>query len=335
MKLTVLVPTYRRSKDLARCLEALKQQSCPMDEVLVIVRYTDEETHRFLQRYRSFPLPLKILTIERPGVIAAMNLGLDNASGDIIAITDDDAEPHSDWVQRIQAHFLADGQIGAVGGRDWIYESGTQEHLSAVPDSVVPVGKLQWIGRTIGNHHIGYGESREVDFLKGVNSSYRKTAIGNFRFDERLKGTGAQVHHEMGFCLLLKRHGWKVVYDPSTVVNHYPASRFGEDQRSSFNFESYYNASYNQTLVLSDHLSRYRLAAYLIWSVLIGTRGCFGVLQAMRFVVSAPDLALRKWMAATLGHFQAVIDWLKAEFVLTPTLKSLPNRPPTTNSGGA
>ena len=44
MKITVLIPTYRRPKDLGRCLEALQKQTRPADEVLVVVRNTDAET---------------------------------------------------------------------------------------------------------------------------------------------------------------------------------------------------------------------------------------------------------------------------------------------------
>jgi glycosyltransferase involved in cell wall biosynthesis len=318
MKISVLVPTYRRSKDLERCLEALKQQSLPADEVLVVVRDTDQETYHFLQAYNDTPLPLKILTVTRPGVIAAMNLGLDHSIGDLVAITDDDAEPHPDWVEKIKDHFLSDQSIGAVGGRDLVYEHGNISPLAPTPDCLPLVGQLQWIGRTIGNHHIGQGLPRNVDFLKGVNSSYRKSAIQNFRFDERLKGSGAQIHYEIGFCLLLKRQGWKVVYDPSIEVNHYPSPRFDEDQRDSFNFDAYYNAAYNQTLVLLDHQSKFQVAAYLCWSVLIGTRGCFGLVQVARFVSSQRMLAFDKWLAALRGHVHATRD----RFILKNTYDS-------------
>jgi glycosyltransferase involved in cell wall biosynthesis len=301
-----MVPTYRRTKDLERCLSALKRQSCLPDQVLVIVRNTDDETHEFFDIYDFFPLPLRLLTIEQPGVIAAMNLGLEHTTSDVVAITDDDAEPHSDWLQKIKDHFLADEAIGAVGGRDWVYENDSQTPLRTSSDSLIEVGKLTWFGRAIGNHHIGNGVSREVDFLKGVNSSYRKDAIQNLRFDSRLKGTGAQVHHEMGFCLLLKRQGWKIIYDPSIAVNHYPASRFDEDQRNSFNFEAYYNAAYNQSLILACHFSKLQFVTYLLWSVLIGTRGCFGIGQAIRFIFLQRERAIYKWIAAALGHIDAV-----------------------------
>jgi cellulose synthase/poly-beta-1,6-N-acetylglucosamine synthase-like glycosyltransferase len=103
-----------------------------------------------------------------------MNAGLDAACGDIIAFTDDDAAPHTDWLERIEAHFLSDTNIGGVGGRDWVYH-GTQ--LEEGEREVV--GQVQWFGRVIGEHHLGVGEAREVDVLKGVNMSFRRSAIGN------------------------------------------------------------------------------------------------------------------------------------------------------------
>lgn len=59
MKMTVLVPTYRRPQDLERCLKAL-QPTCAADEVLTIVRDTDNETHAFL---KAFKAEEKILSI--------------------------------------------------------------------------------------------------------------------------------------------------------------------------------------------------------------------------------------------------------------------------------
>jgi len=37
MTITVLIPTYRRPQDLARCLEALQKQTRLADEVLLVV----------------------------------------------------------------------------------------------------------------------------------------------------------------------------------------------------------------------------------------------------------------------------------------------------------
>jgi glycosyltransferase involved in cell wall biosynthesis len=300
MKISVLIPSYRRTHDLKRCLEALKQQRRTVDELLIVIRDTDEETKQFLSTFNLDGLPLTCLYVSIPGVIAALNVGLAKFSGDIVAITDDDAAPHQDWLEKIEAWFLSDLKIGGVGGRDrQLAATGTKEI----------VGKVQWFGRVIGNHHLGVGEAREVDLLKGVNMSYRRTAIADRQFDERLKGTGAQVHFELKFSLALKQAGWRLIYDPQILTDHYPAPRFDEDQRQDFNEIAWSNAVHNQTLSLLEYISPLRRVAFLVWSILIGTQDAFGLLQWCRFLPSQGQLATKKWLASLRGHWWGWCSW--------------------------
>jgi glycosyltransferase involved in cell wall biosynthesis len=308
MQVSVLVPTYRRSQDLARCLEALKRQSYSAMQVLVVVRDTDEETHEMLEKFVLGALPLQVVSVTVPGQVAALNAGLMAAAGEIIAITDDDAAPHSDWLERIVGHFLADDRVGGVGGRDWVYQPGSQVPEQASDDRLVIVGQLQWFGRAIGNHHIGTGAAREVDILKGANMSYRRSAILGLCFDQRLKGAGAQVSNDMGFSLSVRKRGWKLIYDPIVAVDHYPAMRFDIDRRDQFDFDAYAYAAHNQTLIMVGYLAKINFAAYFLWAILIGTSGCFGLSQAVRFILSERNLAVRKFLAAMLGHFQAAFS---------------------------
>jgi cellulose synthase/poly-beta-1,6-N-acetylglucosamine synthase-like glycosyltransferase len=307
MQVSALVPTYRRSKDLARCLEAFKQQTDPADELLIIVRDTDEETHEFLRNFMAGDLSLKVVNVTMPGQVAALNAGLAAATGEIIAITDDDAAPHPDWLEQIQAHFLVDDRIGAVGGRDWVYESGNAEPLSV--NKFVTVGKLQWFGRAIGNHHIGSGAAREVDILKGANMSYRKAAILNLRFSDALKGTGAQVCNDMGFSLTVKSKGWKLLYDPKIAVDHFPAQRFDEDQRSAFNPIAQQNMAHNETLVLLKYLPVFRKVIYFAWALLVGTRAVPGVVQVFRFLPSQKELSIQRGFASFQGRITGIRTW--------------------------
>jgi glycosyltransferase involved in cell wall biosynthesis len=303
MGITVLIPTYRRSQDLARCLEALKKQIRLPDEVLVVVRDIDTDTWEFLKDFNGDTLPLRTLTVTVPGQVAALNAGLDAATGDIISITDDDAAPHPDWLSRIEAHFLSDERVGGVGGRDWRY-NGTELEDGA---SEI-VGRLQWFGRTIGNHHLGVGEAREVEILKGANMSYRKGAIANLHFDERLLGTGAQVHNDMAFSLAVKKAGWKLIYDPAVAVDHYEAVRLDDDRVGHFNSpaSTVYNSSYNEALVLWNYLPLMQRIVYLIWSILIGTRLAPGLVQVIRFTPKFGTLAWRRYYATQRGKFAAL-----------------------------
>ncbi|NHC33309.1 glycosyltransferase family 2 protein [Scytonema millei] len=304
MMISVLIPTYRRSQDLARCLVALQQQARPADEVLVVVRDSDTETWQLLAGLDPHALPLRTVKVSVPGVVAAMNAGVDVAKGEIIAITDDDAAPHADWLERIEAHYLADEKVGGVGGRDRMHYG-----VQLVEGQSHIVGRLQWFGRAIGNHHLGVGNAREVDILKGVNSSYRRSAIAHIRFDERMRGTGAQVHHELMLCLTLKRAGWKLIYDPAIVVDHYLGQRFDEDRRNQFNAIAFSNMTYNETLSLLEHLSPIRRIAFAIWALLVGTRDAWGLVQLLRFLPSQGKLAWQKWLASMHGRWQAWLTW--------------------------
>lgn len=304
MTITVLIPTYRRPKDLRRCLEALKKQTRPADEVLVVVRDTDSETWTFLETFNYKPLPLRTVIVKVSGVVAALNAALNLALGDSISITDDDAAPRPDWLASIENHFSSDKNIGGVGGRDWVHLNG-----KLVDDTCEEVGRVQWFGRVIGNHHLGFGKAREVDVLKGVNMSYRRTAITGMCFDERMKGTGAQVHFELAFSLALKQAGWKLIYDPNIAVDHYPAQRFDEDQRGKFSPVAISNRVHNETLILLEYLTTVKCVAFLIWAIFVGTQTHRGLLQCLRFLPIEGTLSGQKWVASLQGRHQGWLTW--------------------------
>jgi cellulose synthase/poly-beta-1,6-N-acetylglucosamine synthase-like glycosyltransferase len=293
---------------------ALQAQTKPVDQVIVVVRDTDSQTWQFLDQLPPHNLPLQIVTVTVPGMVAALNAGLAAVEGDIVSLTDDDAAPHPDWLAKINAHFLSDSCIGGVGGRDWVHQGGKLED-----DSRELVGKLQWFGRMIGNHHLGVGTAREVDVLKGVNMSFRHAAIQQLRFDERLRGTGAQVHCDMAFSLAVKRAGWKLIYDPQVAVDHYPAQRFDEDQRHNFNDIAFINSVHNETLVLLDHLPPLRQFVFLLWAFLIGTRDSFGLIQWLRLVPNQGQLAHKKWLASWRGRWQGWQTYQQCKNPLKPS----------------
>jgi GT2 family glycosyltransferase len=270
---SVLVPTYRRVTDLARCLSALELQERQPDRVVVVYRDTDAETREFLDS-RRWTYPFLTVAVSETGVVAALNAGLDRISSGVAAITDDDAAPRPDWLARIEAHFDHSPDVGGVGGRDYIL-------ARSEPDSA-RVGIIQWFGRQIGNHHVGIGPVRDVHMLKGVNMSFRMTAVGATRLDTRLRGSGAQVHNELAFCIAIRAKGWRLIYDPKVAVDHFTAQRFDEDQRSNALLVATRNAAFNETLILLEHFAPVRKAVFLTWAFLLGARDLPGLGQCVR-----------------------------------------------------
>ncbi|MGQ0832589.1 MAG: glycosyltransferase family 2 protein [Microthrixaceae bacterium] len=281
MRVFVLVPTCARPDDLLRCLGALDAQTRRPDGVVVVARPEDRATTDVLASARFDTLAPTLVTVAVPGQVAALNAGLAQVrrcGADVVAITDDDAAPRPDWCARIAAHFEGDGMIAGVGGRDWLHAPNGE-----VDDAeMAVVGKVQWFGRIIGGHQRGVGAARSVDVLKGVNMSFRLTAIDGLTFDEDLRGAGAQIFNDYAFSLAVRARGGRLVFDPLVAVDHYPGERTEGQPRVGRSADAVAEAAYNETRALMVRLRGLRAIAFIVWSVLVGSRLAPGVLVAVR-----------------------------------------------------
>jgi GT2 family glycosyltransferase len=292
--LGVLICSYRRPESLARCLAALAAQKLLPDDVIVVVRDSDVATRAWLERRAQDGLPLRVVGVTQPGTVAALNVGLDQCRTDLLAITDDDTMPWPDWLARIRMHFAADPRLGGLGGRDRCHNG-----LEFDDRQAEAVGRVQWFGRIIGNHHLGFGAPRPVHYLKGANMSYRARAIDGIRFDIRLRGTGAQPCEDATFSLAVARAGWGLLYDPAVGVDHYAAPRREKRHYASIDrltdaddAQGLRDCAFNHVVALWDELSLTRRIAFVIWSVFIGNGMCPGLAQALRYW---PRLGMASW----------------------------------------
>ncbi len=306
MTASILIPTYKRAEELRRCLDALIVQTHKPDEVIITLRPDDEPTRLLLGTYRD-SLPIRIVDISTPGVLAARNAGLDSFTTDILCMIDDDTEPHVHWLEQVMCDFAANPRLGALGGRDYCFDGVVFDIGRAET-----VGKLQWFGRTIGNHHLGYGSIRNVDLLKGANMSFRREAITNARCDVRLRGNGAQPSEDISLCVAISREGWTIAYDPHASVNHYRGKRSETRHYSGVaavtDLAGFRDFAYNEVIGLWGAFSPLRRVAFMAWSLLIGTGVCPGFVQALRFT---PKLGLNSWkrfVLAQQGKWRAFLD---------------------------
>ena len=76
MRVTAVVPSYRRHNDLARCLAALRVQRRAPDSVLVVLRDSDDESLALVNELSSTWDALRLVSVSQPGVVAALTAGL-------------------------------------------------------------------------------------------------------------------------------------------------------------------------------------------------------------------------------------------------------------------
>src|SRR5438552_15295194 len=97
MRLSVVVPTYKRPDLLARCLAALDVQQLdpPEYEIIVADDAADDATRLRVERLaeQSRAALVYVPVVGSHGPAAARNAGWRRARGTIIAFTDDDCVP--------------------------------------------------------------------------------------------------------------------------------------------------------------------------------------------------------------------------------------------------
>ncbi|GMU77417.1 MAG: hypothetical protein AMXMBFR46_02180 [Acidimicrobiia bacterium] len=287
----VVVPTYRRPELLRGCLHGLMGQRARADRVLVVVRRGDGESGAVVREFGS--AGVMEVTVDAPGVVAALRRGVATTRADLVAFTDDDAVPRPDWLERITAAFT-DPSVGAVGGR---YDDGTPVRPG------VTVGRINRVGRLVGNHATGTGAPRDVDVLTGANMAFRADVLA-LPAPGVLEGTGAEPHYEVLAAAYVRSRGLRVVYDPSILVDHRPTIEQLPDgdlarDRESPSWTAARAHNWLVTVTAFGARSPWLVAAYGLG---IGMRPSPGVIRAGAALVRGEREVVRRFPASVRGQ---------------------------------
>lgn len=221
----------------------------------------------------------------------------------MIAFIDDDAVPRRDWLLRLAEQF-EDRTVGAVGGKLIV-----PQVTAAQSSDRLRVGRLTRLGCPSGNHHAGDGAAREVQWLRGANMSFRRDLC---RFDESLRGEGAQVANDSEASLRVHAAGWRVIYTPDAAVFHNAAPRTGADQRDRPSGRALRDTAFNEMLVLMRWLpagQRLRAGLYLMIIGVPPTPGPFGAVRTIAIGRLGPLEAVMRCVNASWGRVAALRVW--------------------------
>ncbi len=323
----VVVPTWKRPEDLARCLGGLAAQTRPADRVLVVVRPEDPASVAVVEAWRSrmavLGTALGVVTVGRPGQVAALNAALDALAPDdlpdgvprddrtaaVLVVFDDDAVPDADWLERAVARFSAEPDLGGLCGRDRLFHEGTPVRGTTRRR----VGSITWFGRITGLFHLGPDGSHDVAHLKGCAMAYRAEAVAGLRFDEGLRGGGAQPLNDTAFSMAVAARGWRLAYDGGLGIEHRQGPRFGGDARphdrgGSDRSDTTADWAFNELRVLLAPRGRLGRGVVRLWAALVGSRVNPGAVQCLRHLPAERGGAVRRWRVAARARRAAVRD---------------------------
>lgn len=208
MKISVVVPTYNRKELIRKNVEALLAQDYPKSdyEVLICDDGSNDGTEKMMAEYvRRGGLPkLRYFRRKNQGPASARNLGIANATGEIIAFTDDDCEVDPDWLTQIAESFSENLDIVGVGGVTY-----------SIPEKITPF-----------THQI---ENKEPWSFPTCNIAYSKKLLDQIGgFDPRFPFT----NEDADISWRIESIG-KVVHNPKMSVLHAPrASSFMKELKA-------------------------------------------------------------------------------------------------------
>lgn len=119
MRISVVIPVKDDADLLARCLESLRLQRRPADEVIVVDNASTDDSAAVARHFG-----VTVLREERPGITAAAAAGLDAAFGDVLVRCDADCVLPAGWLERIERVLDEHPDAVAVTGPGRFYDLG-------------------------------------------------------------------------------------------------------------------------------------------------------------------------------------------------------------------
>ena len=112
---SVIIPTFNRKEKIRKTILSLLSQSL-LKEKFEIIIVDDGSTDSTKNVVKEFNKKVIYLRQENKGPAAARNYGIREASGEIVAFTDDDCVVPSNWLEKILSGFEKHKNVVAVGG---------------------------------------------------------------------------------------------------------------------------------------------------------------------------------------------------------------------------
>jgi len=211
--------------DLTRaCMRSLRDAGYPSMDVLVVDNQSQDGTPAVVRN--EFPEVIVLEMSANLGYAEGNNAGLRYAldhNYDYALLLNNDTEVAPDFISKMVEPCQADPKIGVAGPKvyyfepkDVIYSAGGRIDLTR--------GNSEMIG--LNAHDSGQFDAQfEVDFVSGCALLARCNAI---RDAGLLDGRFGMYYEETEWCVRIHRHGWKVMYVPSSVIWHKiePARQF-------------------------------------------------------------------------------------------------------------
>jgi glycosyltransferase involved in cell wall biosynthesis len=220
MRITVIVCTFNRCQSLEKALRSIAVQDLPSSdewEVLVVDNNSTDRTREIVESFsHEYHGRFRYLLEREQGLSFARNAGVREASGEILAFTDDDVIVEPGWVQNLTSSLRSGGFAGS-GGRI------LPQRTVSPPRWLDLSGPLSLLGTLCAYRDPGDAPANFEDPPYGANMAFRREMFrkyGCFRTDLGHSPGNKVGFEDTEFGHRLLAGGERLSYVPSAVVYH-------------------------------------------------------------------------------------------------------------------
>jgi GT2 family glycosyltransferase len=223
---SLVIPNWNGAAHLPACLRALRAQTCPDFEVLVVDNASTDGSLGLLAH--DFPEVQAIGLARNQGFTGACNTGLRAARGGVLILLNNDTEVAPDWLAEVLAAFERHPQAGSVASKMLLFDRRNVLHAA---------GDIFRADGTPGNRGVwqedgGQFAEGPVFSANGGSAAYRRAMLDDVGLlDEDFYFSLEDV--DLGWRAQLR--GWPCIYAPRAVVYHKLSATGGGVTHSFYN----------------------------------------------------------------------------------------------------
>jgi GT2 family glycosyltransferase/Flp pilus assembly protein TadD len=218
-RVSIIIPVFNKIELTRACLRAVRSNT-PSDlfEIIIVDNASTDGTQVFLKEEAADARVIRN-QVNR-GFAGACNQGARAARGDCLLFLNNDTEPRPGWLEPLLQILDNDPEVAAAGSK-LLYPDGTIQHagiriVQDHPSSDLLRGVNAHQGRPsdfpLANHPLSVQALTAASLL--IRASAFLEAGG---FDEEYWNG----YEDVDLCFKLQEKGWRLVYQPRSVVIHY------------------------------------------------------------------------------------------------------------------
>lgn len=227
VKVSVVIPNWNGERFLRGCLQSLREQTFKAFEVILVDNASTDGSLALVEK--EFPEVRVVKLVRNLGLTGGANAGIKAAQGEVIALLNNDAEAHPNWLESLWDALQRHPEAGMAASKILLYDrrsiinsAGDFYRLDGVPGN-----------RGVWEEDRGQYDREEYVFgACGGAAAYRKAMLEEIGlFDEDM----FMYCEDMDLAWRAQIAGYRCVYTPKAIAYHRLSATGGGKLASFYN----------------------------------------------------------------------------------------------------